>query len=608
MTDKDKELQDSLVEPLVNTFSRAIGEPVEKTQELFDAMKETAIETAAQITGKPAEEMTKEEAAGVLYDEIGKTVPHDDPAELAARRMIQKDIEKGSKKAWNLNKARTKQTAQDVQELTADEIIERMYGLAFSVDALKNPFDAALHYAEITGNDSFFYDFYKKYTLKAAEAIAKTTGADVEQVLDPERRTEEQQKYMLELSARVQLARMDKFFDTNYIQASMALFTIKGKYNDPEPEDDYSIKEYAVLYFFALHYPDIKPTDEKSLTEENIAELRDIFGRIDAFYYAHATEWQTDPEQKLFLEFIKEDSPEPARTLELLPRIMTMPPDSIEYPLDKINSNIWDDLMEAAKDDPNGQLRFALEKAGSKKEATAIYSINFDELEKLDGLKVTKSLTTFDKRVYIAVNAIYAQSGHIMSAGQVFAAMGNTGKPSTKQIKKINDSLTKMGAARIYLNNEQEISVNKGYKHFKYDASLLPFERISAYINNALVESAIHLFREPPLITFAKERNQITTITKMLLESPVNKTEANLRIDDYLIERIARMKSGKGKTSRKMLYSKIYDKCQIKTKMQRNRAPETIRRYLEHYKKCEWIHDYKEDPDGVTIIFKPIKK
>lgn len=281
--------------------------------------------------------------------------------------------------------------------------------------------------------------------------------------------------------------------------------------------------------------------------------------------------------------------------IEEVPRIISKLPQNIEYPLDKINSNVWN-MLETT---PNGQIGFATEKSGSKKEATVLYSINFDELE--SELSITKRLTPFDKRCYIAVSALYNCGNGVITAAQIYSAMGNTGRPNAKDLEKINASLTKMGAARVYLDNTQEVSINKSYARFKYDAALLPFERCSAYINNQLCETAVRLFREPPLTTFAKGRAQITTISKQLLNSPISKTDANLRIDDYLIERIAHIK--RGKVSNKMLYTTIFDRCGITEKKQKQRAPEKIKRYLDHYKKCGFIKDYTESADGITIKY-----
>ena len=306
-----------------------------------------------------------------------------------------------------------------------------------------------------------------------------------------------------------------------------------------------------------------------------------------------------------------EDITEIERAAQDLPRIMSSPTDLLSYPLDKPNSRIWGLLAGA---EPNGQLRIDIDTTSEKerkqgKEALIYYGISFDALETLGaGITITKQLTPFDKRVYVAAAALHHAGNSIMTANQIYKMMGNKGNPNAKDLKKIDDSLTKMGAARVYLDNGMEAKVYKKYARFKYDASLLPFERISAYINGQLVESAIHLFREPPLITFARERGQITGLTRQLLESPISKTDANLQLEDYLLERIGHMKNPKSKTPRKMLYSTIFERCGITTKKQKQRAPEKIRRYLDHYKKTldpktgePWIAGYTEEPDGVTI-------
>lgn len=287
------------------------------------------------------------------------------------------------------------------------------------------------------------------------------------------------------------------------------------------------------------------------------------------------------------------------KAAEELPRIISHPTDDVIFPVEKVNSNVWDMITGA---ETNGQLKIRTSPANPAKGKDAgavIYGIDFNELD--PGVKITKQLTHYDKRCYIATAALFNAGNSTISATQIYKMMGNRGQPKAKDIKKINDSLTKMGAARVYIDNAPEIKAKLNYPVFKYDASLLPFERLSAYINNTLCEQAIHLFREPPLITFARERGQVQPITRQLLESPVRKTDANLRLDDYLIERISHMKNKRSKAPRKMLYSTIYEKCGITSRSQRSRAPEKIRRYLDHYKQCSFISGYIEGKDGITI-------
>lgn len=282
-----------------------------------------------------------------------------------------------------------------------------------------------------------------------------------------------------------------------------------------------------------------------------------------------------------------------AAAKEELPHAAVKRAEIIEYPLDKPNSIIWN-LLEK---DTRGQISFNMAKYGSKQQIPAYYAINFDELG--DDITITKRLLPFDKRVYIAVSALFNAGNNVITLSQIYYAMGNTGRPSANQLQKINDAVTKMTTARIYFENEQEAKKYK-YPRFKYDGSLLPLERGTAIVNGQLADAAIHIFREPPLIAFAKQRNQITTVDVKLLQSPISKTDANLLIDDYLLERISKAKNGKARSCR-ILFKTLCAKAGIKTKKQEQRAPAKIEKYLNHYQQQEFITRYTMEKDGITV-------
>jgi hypothetical protein len=159
-----------------------------------------------------------------------------------------------------------------------------------------------------------------------------------------------------------------------------------------------------------------------------------------------------------------------------------------------------------------------------------------------------------------------------------------------------------MTGAKILFDNKAEVDALDGYPHFKYDGPLLPFERITAIVGGQISEGAIKLFREPPLMSFAKQRHQVTTIDVKLLQSPISKTDANLLIDDYLIERISKAKKGKG-SSCKILFKTLYERTNITTKKQKQRAPEKIIKYLNYYQQQEFIKRYTMQPDGIIVYF-----
>lgn len=266
----------------------------------------------------------------------------------------------------------------------------------------------------------------------------------------------------------------------------------------------------------------------------------------------------------------------------------------IDFPIDKVNNRVWQ-LLE----DTKGQLSLNINVAerGSKKPVDVLYSLDFSSLE---NVSITRKLEPYDKRVYLAIAAIFNDGYDVMSVQQIYNAMGYTGRMSATDIKKINAAITKMNGAHIYIDNIAEHSVYN-YDHFKYDGVLLPMERIQAIINGQPVEAAIHIFREPPMVSFARDRKQITKLDIKLLDTPLSKTNANIQLEDFLLEEINRIK--KGKRNPKMLYTSIYEAAGITQKKQKQRAPEKIKQLLTHYIACGHIKGYEEVANGVIIQY-----
>lgn len=472
-----------------------------------------------------------------------------------------------------------KAPAQTGQQPTdSKELFERATRIALQMDLLKNPEDtlAAL------GNTEIFDKWLKMTTFAIVQEVAKVTGADPAQLADPERRTKEQQEAIEKAGAYAAMNRINIFLESNY---TAALFAIAGK--DGPDNEDLTLQDLAVLYFFALH-PDIDPRQKAALTDANKKELNALFAEMCEFLKENPKAKDSGI-LKCFMEH-------QIRKTAGLPRLKAVRPEMIEYPLDKINSIIWG-LLEK---DTGGQLAIAVEKSGSKNQIDVLYSIDFDFEELPKGITVTKRLTPFDKRVYIAISSLYNAGNTIITLTQMYYAMGNSGKPSSNQLKRIYNAVTKMASARVFVDNTQEATAYK-YDKFVYDGALLPMERGTALVNGQLADAAIHPLREPPIMTFAKDRNQITTVSVKLLQSPFNKTDANLAIDDYLLERISRAK--KGNQPHRILFKTLFDHAKITTKKQRDRAPDKVKGYLAYYQQCGFIKRFTVEKDGVTIYF-----
>ena len=284
--------------------------------------------------------------------------------------------------------------------------------------------------------------------------------------------------------------------------------------------------------------------------------------------------------------------------------------ENIEYPVDKPNNNFWDNAWRLLTESPDGQYTFSFNMAGKgRKEELPLYlSINFEALQ---DIHITKKLTPFDKRVYIAVSALFNAGNDVITLSQIYRHMGYKGRPGAKDLKRIHECIVKMMGAQISVDNELEANTYKKYGHFTYRGVLLPVEIGELYdVQGALTDAAIHILREPPLMTFARQRDQLTTVSLKLLQSPVNKTDANLAIDDYLIVQIKRAQKGKQHGRHRMLFKTIYKNTGIPEKPKTNteksarqRAPGKIKKFLTHYQDEGTINNYTVEKDGITVYW-----
>ena len=512
-----------------------------------------------------------------------------------------------------------KQQTQDKQP--AETIKQQLPILQWRMDYMRSPEDAVLKW------DVSYEKWFRGYYGQLVKEVAQATGADPAQIANKATRTPEQDRLLTEAAARRQIARIEAFFDSAYMDALTTLDPLQGAFNDPNDAETgadaatyISVKEQAVLYFFATH-DGIKPTEPTKLTAEQREELTDIYKKLDAYYAEHAT---GDPIQSpdILFAFIEQENPAPekvesiAKNLPLLVESVRLK--DFDFPVDKVNKTIWRLLEKHSQGD---QIAIHMEAHTSKDPVLLYYAISFEGLEN-QGIKITKKLTAFEKRVYIAAGALYAIKGQKpFTYTELYYAMGYTGKPGSNDLEKLAAAVLKMRIAQIFVDNREEIAAKYHYPKFVYDGSLLPSERVTAIVDGNITDAAIQLLREPPLIAFARQREQITKINIKLLQSPASKTEANIALEDYLIERIAQARNERRKLEKKrcktdeerrkkvealekdtrIVFATLYEHADITTVKQKQRAPQKVKRILEHYKACNFIRDFTMETDGVKI-------
>lgn len=247
-------------------------------------------------------------------------------------------------------------------------------------------------------------------------------------------------------------------------------------------------------------------------------------------------------------------------------------------------------------------------KTGTKKPAIVVCSLNLDDLP--GELHVTKKLTEMDKRIMMFCSAFWEAGRPIFSLSQLAKAMGFSGSPNGTQIKKLNNYLTKLGMARVTIDNTREITVHKTKAKFKEDENFLSFRRVSAIIDGQLTEAAICMDRDPIVMRFAKARGEVTPIPIGVYQAPVSKTPQHMQIEGYLLDRIVWMKNKKtgGRANHRILFDTLFEACSLEDKKQKTRAKETARIYLEHFTKTEFIKGYSEDKEGITVLLEEPKQ
>ena len=306
-------------------------------------------------------------------------------------------------------------------------------------------------------------------------------------------------------------------------------------------------------------------------------------------------------------------------------------PDTIATPLDKLNNGIWN--LAAGKSNKLNLTINTTPHIPNAAETSVKGILYFDEdIEKKYHL--SKKLTPFDKLTASAIFSIWRDNhdsaGHCVTTLTAIYKSINKGKPSTAQLKKYRDSIIKQTLTRLTVDNEEEAKLYN-YDHFYIgDAALLEARDIQEVDRNGkITESAILILAAPPAIAFSLAHGrELADIPAEVFKSGISQTDSNLKIQDYLLRRIAPAKrnlrkliDGQKKTYTQERQHKINNSREIKIltktfyqnaeqdadRQTKRRALVTAMKYLNHYKSeagGAWIEDAKITKDREKIIIK----
>ena len=509
------------------------------------------------------------------------------------------------------------------------EIIKSNLGrVSFLLDALKSPEDALSSYDNIPPG------YYRRYTAahfaRLVQEVAEQTGADPQQIADKDRRTPEQQQLLLEAGARESLARMEAFLHSNYMQAINALDPLKGSFTEGAAAAEgtaLSVKEYAVLFFFAAH-EGIKATAAANLTPAQIAELTGIYHRLDAFF-ATQQEAGTDPTPETLYAFIEQEYPDPAAAegiIEKLPLLRAVIPTKHTVP----NNPVMNELRNREKAAINAGEHDTpvIGEHGKRKEVTAIVKISYDENR--TGIKLTaQNMTEYEQQVSDAIISLwlYGDESHIMTSDMIYRAMtgqGSEGKAPAGQKGAITKFMQKWEGVRVYIDCTEEMRKRgitdkngKPIREFIFDEYYINTRRVRVRAGNETV-TAWQILSKPVMLTYSEMTKQLLTMPSSLLDIKeittkgqltdisVNNSTDRIAVKGNLLRTIHIMK---GKKHNKLPWSNIipFDKLFTETgidnsdRIKRSKMIAYCKQCLDYWKAKQYIDGYTMKRSGKKI-------
>ena len=480
------------------------------------------------------------------------------------------------KKPVDQAKAESLRKWAEVMQDPRNDLLHKISHVLLDVDLMKDVEDAIS--SRITDStDEAARDIWHKildryergHFASLVKEVANQTGADPAQIADKDTRTAEQQQALLEASARRQIARMDKFFESDYMKVVQALGEVESLFDEPADPDVIGVKESFILYYFTTR-PDIRPSEAGQFTKADKEKLIEQYKRFESFIvkYFDGVERANaarDGEWTAALEaFIAAENPADAQ--EIIEHLTSVLPEKYVVPNNKLANTMTRGIIDI------GRITLEESRRGAKKlvETTCILTYEGDNVH----LSGRQPFTEYDRNVYNAVSSlyVYGDQSHVVTPAMVYRAMTgltDSEKPTAGQLAAVTRSLDKMRFIRARIDCTEELKMrritlnSKQINGGEIDTYLLTADAIKVQAGGQTVR-AYRIIKTPILYEYAAAVKQVLTLPASVLDvkeisemtvdgakmltigARLPNTESRILIKGYLIRRIEGMKGKNG--------------------------------------------------------------
>lgn len=294
-------------------------------------------------------------------------------------------------------------------------------------------------------------------------------------------------------------------------------------------------------------------------------------------------------------------SDEISRLASVAPAIQAIRPKNYVMPIDPITNKL-------------AQLKEFNEVTVSRRKNLTIQTavtIDCPEHMKIDG---NFHLTNYDKSIINGVVSILESGNSSFTVPMLYHAMTGKENPTVDDglVEDIKAKLDTMRRLSINIDLTEEIKAHMIQKNmvgenevesFTIDGYLLPLNKYTGVVNGKRSEM-YQIIDTPPLHSYAKMKNQISTVSIDLLKAPLNNNATTIPLKTYLLGRIEAMKNQNNKIMRdKILYESVYRELGDidSDKKRKKRIRDYTEIILTHFVNMKYITKYEVIKEGRTI-------
>ena len=245
-----------------------------------------------------------------------------------------------------------------------------------------------------------------------------------------------------------------------------------------------------------------------------------------------------------------------------------------------------------------------------------------DEITLFCGITENSLLSALDAEDYFYLSFIgdaYLAGNKTITVSKLYKDYMGV-KPSPVQKTDFVKKLERLAGTQVRINDRQVRDAwnlrdpNAKYKEVVQQAAPIAIGSEHFVANGQVTEATIKIYDFPAILKVDYDINQYTTVPKSLVQvrkykdgkptKYVSRTKRFYKVLQYLIRRIAQMKSGKG--ANRLLYSTFYDEMGETSTSDRKRARDCLWLIIEHFKHEGWITEAIEEPNkagenGITF-------